>query len=472
MTTSYPEPIFVDLSDLRIHPLSLKVYGAEEDVSDLVSSITQHGILRPLVITADNQVISGKRRLQAAQQVGLTQAPIVVSPLTDPDEIELFLLEDNRTREKTNEQKAREFIERLRIEKKLAKIRQQEGRRLGGQTAGRGRPKNDAAQPLPDADDNSSDRNRATLPGSYPADEIRARDLAAAPIGWKSRTAEKASAVIQYADETGDHSLVELLNQKSANSAYARLQDIQNGVKPPPFAPQISNVWSFPGPTPGLGTDYPGRIPGDLLRNVLWYFTQADDQVVDLFAGGGVTMDAVAWWNEQPDLWTLRCLSYDLVPSREGIMKNDALVYPYLPNECQDASLIFLDPPYWKQKRGEYSADPTNLANLSLDDFYKRLVQLILVALHRLRTGGHLVLLIGATQSDRAFIDHTLEITMQLAERQRMALRKNGRLVLVQRIIVPYTTQQFSGADVAQGRKSRMLLKGYRDLLIWQKKEW
>ena len=38
----------------------------------------------------------------------------------------------------------------------------------------------------------------------------------------------------------------------------------------------------------------------------------------------------------------------------------------------------------------------------------------------------------------------------------------------MQRIIVPYTTQQFSAADVAQARKSKFLLKGYRDLMIFR----
>ena len=469
MTTNYPDPILKDIANLRVHPLSVKVYGTDEDVSDLVASIRQHGILRPLVATADNLVISGKRRLAAAIQVGLDQVPVVVSPLTDAVEIELFLLEDNRTRDKTNEQKAREYAERLRIEHELAQSRQQEGRRMGGLTAGRGRPKSDVGsisltkteimRVLPEADVETADSFQEIFPGSYSKVISQARDLAAAPLGWSGRTAEKATAVIQYADQTGDHSLVELLNKKSANTAYARLKEIQNGVKPPPFAPQISNVWSFPGPTPGLGMEYPGRLPGDLLRNALWNFTQADDLVVDLFAGGGVTIDVIAWWNGQPDLWPLRCLSYDLVPAREGIAANDVTRSPHLPDECLAAGLIFLDPPYWKQKRGEYSADPTNLANLSLSQFHRVLLDVVYASWNRLCDGGYLALLIGATQSEGRFIDHTLELVELL----------DGSLPLVQRVIVPYTTQQFSGADVALARKSRMLLKGYRDLLVWRR---
>ena len=278
------------------------------------------------------------------------------------------------------------------------------------------------------------------------------------PLGWSGRTAEKAAAVIQYADETGDKSVLDLLNQKSANSAFARVRDIQNGVTPPPFSPQYANIWTFPGPTPGLGTDYPGRIPGDILRNLFWQYTQANDLVVDAFAGGGVTLDAISWWNEQPELWPLRCLAYDIAPSREDILHHDVTQSPYLPEVCAQAGLIFLDPPYWKQKRGAYSDDPTNLANLELGAFHESLRRLVKVSLARLRVGGHVALLIGATQSDGQFFDHAWTLAALLEEAD-----------LAQRIIVPYTTQQFSGADVTQARKSRFLLKGYRDLLVWRR---
>ena len=78
-----------------------------------------------------------------------------------------------------------------------------------------------------------------------------------------------------------------------------------------------------------------------------------------------------------------------------------------------------------------------------------------------LRPGGHIALIIGATQDNGSFIDHTLILTAMT--KVEMDVR--------QRVIVPYTSQQFSGANVALSRKSRMLLKGYRDLIIWKKPE-
>ena len=330
MTANYPESVLVPVTSLLPHPLSLKIYGDGEDVSDLVDSIAKHGILRPLVVTKDNLVISGKRRLAAAHSLGLAEVPVIVTTLADPLEIELFLLEDNRTREKTNEQKAREFAERLRIETEMAKKRQA----IGHLNA-------------PQYQIGTSDPVEEIFPQLEKSERsLQARDLAAAPLGWSGRTAEKAAAVLEYADQSGDRSLVDMLNKKSPHTAYARLKEIQDGVVVPPFAPQYANLWNFPGPTNGLGSDYPGRIPGDILRNLFWFYTRPDDLVVDVFAGGGVTLDAVAWWNDQADLWKLRCLAYDLAPSRPEIIQRDVTQLPHLPDECRNAGLIFLDPPY------------------------------------------------------------------------------------------------------------------------------
>ena len=100
---NYHDIILMDIHQLKPHPLSLKVYGEGEDLADLVESIRATGVLHPLIVTADYLVISGKRRLAAAKQIGLAQVPVIVSPLTDPLEIELAVLEANRAREKTNE---------------------------------------------------------------------------------------------------------------------------------------------------------------------------------------------------------------------------------------------------------------------------------------------------------------------------------------------------------------------------------
>ena len=387
-----------------------------------------------LRVAADGHtILKGSRRWKAAKTLGLATVPCIISPVMDKLQIEIDVLEANRSREKTNEQKAREFRERLRIEKALAR------QRAGG--------------------------------NGHHVDESDVYDLAIRPLGWIRRAGEKAEAVLAYVEQTGDHSLLDVLNDKSVNAAYAAMKQKRDGVKVPPFVAQCANVWAFTRPTPGLGVEYPGCVPGDILRNLFWLYTREGDLVVDLFAGGGVTMDTVAWWNVEAKekgsaLWPLRELSYDLVPSRKGIQKRDASRPPHLPKAAKGAGLIFLDPPYWKQKRGDYSDDPTNLANLPLDEFHRTLAGILAACASVLRDGGHVALIIGATQSDGVFIDHSAFV-MGSAGDVGASTGTAGALTLAQRVIVPYTTQQFSGADVAWAKRERKMLKGYRDLMVF-----
>ncbi|HEY9302069.1 MAG TPA: ParB N-terminal domain-containing protein, partial [Phormidium sp.] len=56
-------------------------YFDPEKMAQLVSSIKEHGVLEPLLVRplGDGcyELIAGERRLRAAQEVGLTQIPIV-----------------------------------------------------------------------------------------------------------------------------------------------------------------------------------------------------------------------------------------------------------------------------------------------------------------------------------------------------------------------------------------------------------
>ena len=54
----------VKVSNLVHHPLNKRVYTLT-DIDDLISSISEVGLLQPLVIDQKNRVISGNRRLVA-----------------------------------------------------------------------------------------------------------------------------------------------------------------------------------------------------------------------------------------------------------------------------------------------------------------------------------------------------------------------------------------------------------------------
>lgn len=80
-------------------------YFAPEKLDQLAASIKEHGILEPLLVrplgTGEYELIAGERRIRAAQQVGLTEVPIVVHDLDDKQALQVALME-NLQREDLN----------------------------------------------------------------------------------------------------------------------------------------------------------------------------------------------------------------------------------------------------------------------------------------------------------------------------------------------------------------------------------
>lgn len=219
-----------------------------------------------------------------------------------------------------------------------------------------------------------------------------------------------------------------------------------------PFEPQVFNIWNFQDRNPAFGTEYPGNIPGDIIQNLLWLYTKKGDTVIDPFAGGCVTLDVCKWWTQK--MWHIKSVNYDAVPSRDSVVAND--ITQGYPKGVPAASLIFLDPPYWKQKKGDYKGGD-NLADMPLDKFDSELTKIASASINQLKAGGHLALLIGATRDGERF-DHAAHLMAQLDD-----------LKLVERIIVPYSSQQAAAYHVSAAKKGKLLLNRYRDLLVWQK---
>lgn len=59
----------INISELKPHPENEKIYGADEDVSDLKKSILSEGLSVPLKITDKNIIISGHRRWKSCCQL-------------------------------------------------------------------------------------------------------------------------------------------------------------------------------------------------------------------------------------------------------------------------------------------------------------------------------------------------------------------------------------------------------------------
>jgi ParB family transcriptional regulator, chromosome partitioning protein len=74
------------------------------DISELIASITEKGIIEPLVVRQRGdrfQLIAGERRYHAAVRAGLRELPVVVREVDDTEVIELALIENLQRKDLT-----------------------------------------------------------------------------------------------------------------------------------------------------------------------------------------------------------------------------------------------------------------------------------------------------------------------------------------------------------------------------------
>jgi ParB-like chromosome segregation protein Spo0J len=117
-------------SELEPHPKNTDIYGDTEDPGDLdetfKTSVSEKGVLEPLVVTNGKLIISGHRRWLAAKDADLSSVPVRYAEFDTGLEEREALIEFNRQRDKTPGQIVNEFDEMLEIEKKVAKKRKEE----------------------------------------------------------------------------------------------------------------------------------------------------------------------------------------------------------------------------------------------------------------------------------------------------------------------------------------------------------
>lgn len=212
------EPMIVRrllVNELRGHPLNDAIYGDRAD-DELVARVQMHGIIHPLLVTPDGTVISGHRRLDAARRLGLSEVPVLVRPIGDPLEVEELVIEANRQREPTNEQRVREFAH-------LKALRVKRARRRPAPAA----PASD--DPSVDVDETPADDDGLPPPVDAKL-EKEATTEAARRLGKKPRTLEKGLEVVEHIDalESGSRpdeaaELRKLLNERSVTAAWRKV---------------------------------------------------------------------------------------------------------------------------------------------------------------------------------------------------------------------------------------------------------
>lgn len=258
------------------------------------------------------------------------------------------------------------------------------------------------------------------------------------PEGWKRWTQDA------IAEELG-------IDQATVARWLMQMRQMAEMHKEPDSL-QVYDLWQFQ-QARGDST-YFGKLPPQVIENVLWLYTEPEQSVFDPFAGGGTTVLSAIPMRRK--VW-----ASDLEPSdlTLPIVKHDVLEgWPEA--APAEVDLIFLDPPYWKQARGQYPEHPSQLGEMELSEFMEAWDSVIASMAEHLVSGGRLAYIVSPTQEQWRVVDHALAM--------RDACLSRG-LEQIRRIIVPYQSEQTHGGHVTKAIEARNLLARYRDLIVFEK---
>jgi len=86
----------IKIEEIKINPYQPRE-NPQEDLAELISSIKTKGILQPILVrktSSGYELVVGERRLRAAKEAGLTTIPAVVREISEPEMLELALIEN------------------------------------------------------------------------------------------------------------------------------------------------------------------------------------------------------------------------------------------------------------------------------------------------------------------------------------------------------------------------------------------
>ena len=150
------------------------------NIEELEASIEEFGLLHPVVITAGGVLIAGRRRLEAARQLGWKMIPAnIVDNLEDGMDLLKAQRDENSVRKDFLPSEAVALAQAFQEEeKKAAAQRAQEGRKRGGLI-----------------------RQGSLVETCHEPDWGKTRDRLASICGMSGRTLEKAKAVMEAAEQ-------------------------------------------------------------------------------------------------------------------------------------------------------------------------------------------------------------------------------------------------------------------------------
>lgn len=228
------------ISDLKPHPKNEEIYGHNEDISDLVEKIKRSGQVHTLVVTSKGIVLAGHRRLRVCKELGIAEVDVEIIDFDTPEQEVEYLIDNNATREKSNEQKAREAIvlkqtlSVLAEKRKKSKLKQNRSTNIPSDAATQHKstdvpilaPRNNLTTDTPNLAERGED--------DFVTGETR--EIIAKKVGLKSgHEADRAINTIEKVDELKKEGRVEdaklvvdVMNNRGFSAANSLVKNIDN----------------------------------------------------------------------------------------------------------------------------------------------------------------------------------------------------------------------------------------------------
>ncbi len=216
------------------------------------------------------------------------------------------------------------------------------------------------------------------------------------------------------------------------------------------------NIWSVDIPDPRFGkSNYKGRLPGQIVTNALYYYTEPGWYIVDPFAGSGTLGDVI---DGLPHFRDRKYKMYDIDPVDPRIIRNDALRMG-IPEQSESVDYIFLDPPSEFFSRGSGSSVSEDISVLKAD-FILKFKGLIRECHRILKKAGRVSVIVEPCFSGTDFVDFPFELVLLFKENN---FKQIGKVYLPRRS----AATQKTGGMTLRGKK--FLASDCRELLTFEK---
>lgn len=228
------------VSDLKPHPKNEEIYGHNEEISDLVEKIKRSGQVHTLVVTSKGVVLAGHRRLRACKELGIEEVDVEVIDFDTPEQEVEYLIDNNATREKSNEQKAREAVvlkETLSVlaeKRKKSKLKQNRSANNSSDIV-----THQGTTDVPNlAPRNNLSTDTPNLTGRGEEDSVtgKTREVIAKKVGLKSgHEVDRAIKTIETVDELKKEGcdedaklITDVMNNRGISAAHSLAKNIDN----------------------------------------------------------------------------------------------------------------------------------------------------------------------------------------------------------------------------------------------------